>query len=354
MKPKERQARYPGILTTGDGNAAVVAMETAASEAAGAYAITPATPMGEGWAEAAAEGHLNIAGRPLIFIEPEGEHAAAAQRQPAQTERSQPHSQGDHQREQDAPAGIVRFAGPGDLNGDGVADERKIFAHVHNPLGFEFWGGGVIVTSGPDLLFLKDTDGDDQADVRYPLLQGLGTADTHHAANNLVYGPDGGIYWQSGIFLVHNHETPWKQNLNTGGSGMYRFDPRRTAMGENPLKLDETDERRIYQFAMEIFEKHVGRRPVGFPLCPVRPHCVQVLAIVFICFDIRNQVRHGDDAVHGRNRPLPAVHRSGHPADGCHRHQEDHHDQGLTLSYPSHRLPLPYALLARLRVNKEN
>ncbi|MEE2938188.1 MAG: GDSL-type esterase/lipase family protein, partial [Planctomycetota bacterium] len=62
-----------------------------------------------------------------------------------------------------------------DVDGDGVADERKIFAHVHNPLGFEFWGGGVIVTSGPDLLFLKDTDGDDKADIRYPLLQGLGT-----------------------------------------------------------------------------------------------------------------------------------------------------------------------------------
>ncbi len=113
-----------------------------------------------------------------------------------------------------------------DTDKDGKADTRKIFAHVHNPLGFEFWGGGVIVTSGPDLLFLKDTDGDDKADVRYPILQGLGTADTHHAANNLVFGPDGGIYWQSGIFLVHNHETPWKQNLNIGESGMYRFDPR--------------------------------------------------------------------------------------------------------------------------------
>mgnify|MGYP002630494268 FL=1 len=113
-----------------------------------------------------------------------------------------------------------------DTDGDGVADTRKIFAHVHNPLGFEFWGGGVLVTSGPDLLFLKDTDGDDKADFRYPILQGLGTSDTHHAANNLVYGPDGGIYWQSGIFLVHNHETPWKQNLNIGASGLYRFDPR--------------------------------------------------------------------------------------------------------------------------------
>ena len=117
-----------------------------------------------------------------------------------------------------------------DTDSDGKADTAKIFAHVHNPLGFEFWGGGVIVTSGPDLLFLKDTDGDDKADVRYPLLQGLGTADTHHAANNLMYGPDGGIYWQSGIFLVHNHETPWKQNLNIGASGMYRFDPRTFAI----------------------------------------------------------------------------------------------------------------------------
>ena len=117
-----------------------------------------------------------------------------------------------------------------DTNGDGVADKRKIFAHVHNPLGFEFWGGGVLVTSGPDLLFLKDTDGDDKADIRYPILQGLGTSDTHHAANNLIYGPDGGIYWQSGIFLVHNHETPWGGNLNTGGSGMYRFDPRTFAI----------------------------------------------------------------------------------------------------------------------------
>ena len=36
-----------------------------------------------------------------------------------------------------------------DTDRDGMADTRKIFAHVHNPLGFEFWGGGVLVTSGP-------------------------------------------------------------------------------------------------------------------------------------------------------------------------------------------------------------
>ena len=114
-----------------------------------------------------------------------------------------------------------------DTDKDGKADKVKEFAKVHNPLGFEFWNGGVIVTSQPDIIFLKDTDGDDVADVRYVIMQGIGSSDTHHAANNLIFGPDGGIYWQSGIFLQHNHETPWGPSLTTGSSAMYRFDPRR-------------------------------------------------------------------------------------------------------------------------------
>ena len=127
-----------------------------------------------------------------------------------------------------------------DNDGDGVADEMKVFAHVNNPVGFEFWNGGVIVTSGPDLLFLKDTDGDDQADVRYPILTGLDTADTHHGANNLVMGPGGNIFWQSGVFMYHNYEHPWGKPLRTDLSAMYRFNPRRgtinvhAAIGPNP------------------------------------------------------------------------------------------------------------------------
>jgi pyruvate-ferredoxin/flavodoxin oxidoreductase len=69
---------YPGTLEALDGSGAVVAMETAAGEAAGAYPITPSTQMGEGWAAAVAEGTRNVNGRRLLFFEPEGEHAAAA------------------------------------------------------------------------------------------------------------------------------------------------------------------------------------------------------------------------------------------------------------------------------------
>jgi pyruvate-ferredoxin/flavodoxin oxidoreductase len=71
-------AKYPGVRAAMDGNTAVIMCEREASDAAGAYPITPSTQMGEYWAEAAANGHLNISGRPLLFVEPEGEHAAAA------------------------------------------------------------------------------------------------------------------------------------------------------------------------------------------------------------------------------------------------------------------------------------
>jgi len=70
--------KYPGTRAAMDGNTAVISCEQESSDAAGAFPITPSTQMGEYWAAAAANGHINISGRPLIFIEPEGEHAAAA------------------------------------------------------------------------------------------------------------------------------------------------------------------------------------------------------------------------------------------------------------------------------------
>ena len=113
-----------------------------------------------------------------------------------------------------------------DSTGSGVADKAVEFAKVNNPLGFEFWNGGVVVTSMPNLLFLKDTQGNDKADSRFVLFQGIDSADTHHSANNLIYGPDGAIYWQSGIFMHNAFEHPWGPALHTGQAGMYRFDPR--------------------------------------------------------------------------------------------------------------------------------
>lgn len=77
-KKSDKQFKYPGKRMALDGNTAVIMVERESSDAAGAYPITPSTQMGEYWAEEMAKGHINISDRPLIFIEPESEHAAAA------------------------------------------------------------------------------------------------------------------------------------------------------------------------------------------------------------------------------------------------------------------------------------
>ncbi|GBG13141.1 pyruvate-ferredoxin/flavodoxin oxidoreductase [Novimethylophilus kurashikiensis] len=76
-KSETRSFKYPGVRDAIDGNTAVILVEREASDAAGAYPITPSTQMGEYWSEAASNGYVNASGRPLIFVEPESEHAAA-------------------------------------------------------------------------------------------------------------------------------------------------------------------------------------------------------------------------------------------------------------------------------------
>ncbi|MEO1993686.1 MAG: PVC-type heme-binding CxxCH protein, partial [Planctomycetaceae bacterium] len=113
-----------------------------------------------------------------------------------------------------------------DENADGVADKCVVFADKLNSItGFEFWGGGVLVAAPPEIWFLKDSDGDDKADVKIRMLQGVSSADSHHSANAMVLGPDGGLYWSRGIFNVASMETP-TQTYRSTRSGVHRFDPR--------------------------------------------------------------------------------------------------------------------------------
>lgn len=113
-----------------------------------------------------------------------------------------------------------------DEDQDGKADECIVFADELNSVtGFEFWNGGVLVAAPPEIWFLKDTDGDDKADVKLRVLQGVSSADTHHSANAVNIGPDGWMYWSRGIFNVANFETPTK-TFRSGASGVHRFNPR--------------------------------------------------------------------------------------------------------------------------------
>ena len=82
-----------------------------------------------------------------------------------------------------------------DTNGDGKADKFTVFADKLNiPTSLVFANGGLIVSQPPRFLFLKDTNGDDKADVREDIMTGWGIGDTHAQANSLHYGIDNWFY----------------------------------------------------------------------------------------------------------------------------------------------------------------
>lgn len=126
-----------------------------------------------------------------------------------------------------------------DDDGDGKADRCVVFADkLHNPTGFEFWGGGILVCSGPDLLFLKDTKGDGVADVRIRILSGIDTADTHHTANSFVIGPDGALLPERHLPGLR-HRVPLFQAVPTF---RHRRLPLRSAHASDDLPLSHRSE----------------------------------------------------------------------------------------------------------------
>ncbi len=82
-----------------------------------------------------------------------------------------------------------------DTKGTGKADKFTVFADgLSIPTSMTFASGGVIVTQAPETLFLKDSHGGDQADVRETLFRGWGVNDTHAGPSNLRYGFDNRIW----------------------------------------------------------------------------------------------------------------------------------------------------------------
>ncbi len=112
-----------------------------------------------------------------------------------------------------------------DTDNDGKADKVTVFADKLNiPTSFTFWNGGIIVSQAPYFLFLKDTNGDDKADVKEILIDGWGVFDTHAGPSNLQYGIDNNIYGVVGYsgFEGTAFGQQFKFNQN-----MYRFDPKK-------------------------------------------------------------------------------------------------------------------------------
>ena len=110
-----------------------------------------------------------------------------------------------------------------DTDGDGKADKFTVFAENLNiPTSMVFSNGGIIVSQAPHFLFLKDTDGDDKADVKKVLIDGWGTFDTHAGPSNLKYGYDNQIW---GVVGYSGFDGMIAGENRKFTQGIYRFKP---------------------------------------------------------------------------------------------------------------------------------
>ncbi|MDB6069655.1 MAG: putative rane-bound dehydrogenase [Verrucomicrobiales bacterium] len=113
-----------------------------------------------------------------------------------------------------------------DFDAKGKARKMTVFYDkLICPTGFEFWNGGVIVVDEPRLIFLKDTDGDDKADVVIPISDGWATDDTHHTIGAFEWSNGGLLHMLEGVSMSTAVETPWGPVRNSGSPGCYVLDP---------------------------------------------------------------------------------------------------------------------------------
>jgi putative membrane-bound dehydrogenase-like protein len=148
---------------------------------------------------------------------------------------------------------ILIFA---DRDGDGSFETRTVFCDGLNLVsGMEVGHGGVWVGAAPELLFIPDRDGDDRPDSEpQVLLDGFGYADTHETLNSLLWGPDGWLYGNQGVFnrsLVGRPGTLDEERVSLQ-AGVWRYHPTRHQFevfahgGSNQWGLDFDEQGQIF------------------------------------------------------------------------------------------------------------
>jgi putative heme-binding domain-containing protein len=113
-----------------------------------------------------------------------------------------------------------------DKDHDGRVDSVKTFADgLMIPTGLELTKDGAYVGHGPELLLLRDTDGDDHADERTVVFRGFGTGDNHQNINSFTWSPSGELWMCQGLHIMSHVETVFGL-VDLNKAGIWRMRPR--------------------------------------------------------------------------------------------------------------------------------
>ncbi len=133
----------------------------------------------------------------------------------------------DYSEQENDHLGVVRILQDGD--GDGSYDTSTVFAKgLSWPTGVLCYDGGVFVCAAPDILYLKDNDGDGTADERRVVFTGFLRTNVQGLLNSLRWGVDCRVHGatsSSGAPRVTRPDDPSFRPLNLNGRD-FSFDPR--------------------------------------------------------------------------------------------------------------------------------
>lgn len=191
-----------------------------------------------------------------------------------------------------------------DTDGDGRADKTTIFADGLNiPTSLVLSNGGVIVAQAPDMLFLKDVDGDDKADVKEVLFTGWGTFDTHAGPNNLRFGLDNQVWGAVGYSAFNGAVGGDSIRF---GQALYRFSPDGSSL-EHMATFNNNTWGLTFSEEGYVFGSTANRNPSTHAAIPERyykrleeegPHVLTSIADASNFYPITDRVRQVDQHGH--------------------------------------------------------
>ena len=132
-----------------------------------------------------------------------------------------------------------------DTDGDGIYDERVIFAdQMMFPEGCLWHAGSLYVAAPPSIWKLTDTDDDGVADVREEWFQGKTLTGCANDLHGPYLGLDGRIYWTKGAFAEQTYERENGLSWTTRAAHIFRsrvdgsgFEHVMTGGMDNPVGL---------------------------------------------------------------------------------------------------------------------